>query len=132
MARVNDLHQNYSAKTSSVSCRFGTANAKIARIYASKLSTRKKYYICLKNMQARQAALVEQTDRKLEQQSSLSAWYGYRKQDIEKQAVLMINAINRVHFFVQQRLLLGEMITRAISSKNSLQQERVAFERVVN
>lgn len=39
MARVNDLRQNYSAKTSCVSYRFGTTNIKIARIYASKLST---------------------------------------------------------------------------------------------
>lgn len=41
------------------------------------------------------------------------------------------NAINRVHFFVQRRLLLGEKITRDISSKNSLRWERAAFELVL-
>ena len=39
MARVNDLRQNYTAKTSCVACRFGATNTKIARIYPSKLST---------------------------------------------------------------------------------------------
>lgn len=84
MARVNDVEQNYSAKTFCVSCRVGTARIDSPTFVRQGCRQERNYGICTENIWVGQAGLVEQTEEESELYSFFGIWYGYRKQRIEK------------------------------------------------